>query len=126
MPSIMLSIVGRDEYMQQLLHTSKAVPGVSISTPQPLDVTGEGLAFPIDPASISDVLEVATGVFGTAAAVVAFWKACRSSPSSVGHKASEQVLIADVRSGKIIYQGDVFDEGIAELVCRAIQDSDET
>lgn len=103
-----LRIVGTPAALDDLIHVAGGMD-VTIGEPVPLDASGDGLDFPIDPASAFVAFQVVSTAVSTAAGVVALleaWRDRRRRGSSPGPAKSDLVVVASL-SGEVLYQGEL-------------------
>jgi hypothetical protein len=112
MGSLRISVVAHPGDLELLTLASHGVEGTTVTTPQPVDPSGEGLDFPIDGKTIMDTLEVAALFLTSADALSALferWFDLRSKRPNDDAAVGHQIFLANVQTGEVLYEGSDLD-----------------
>lgn len=120
-----LSVVAEDEDIKLLQAAAEVVPASKITTAQTLDDTVEALNFPIDADTLIESLKFVGAFFETTAAIKQLldaWSSRRNKDHESKNRREDQIMIADVRSGRILYSGKHLDEAVVGEIIKAVEE----
>jgi hypothetical protein len=119
-----VTVVAEEKDLELLQQAAVDVDGVTLSEPESLNTSGDGLNFPIDPDTMIESMKVIAAVVSTVNGLrqlLAAWSARRSKRRMPDSEIEGTIVIAEVHSGRTLYTGSQLNEEIAADVAATVE-----
>ena len=106
--SYTFTIVASEEDLELLIDIARQLDEAIVSEPEPVDTSGDGLNFPIDPDTAVTGLQIVAAGVSTVNGVrqlLEAWAKRRKEKRQTTKSAASVVLISDVKTGERLYSG---------------------